>query len=97
MCINVLAREDVIRRHRAHFVYLPLGALGGPTQLLGEIIGLSLLQPCDHNPVAGVHCIDLRKPTMLISTADWMRELDGVYTLTPQRRLGVQHVSYHMV
>lgn len=30
--------QDVIRRHKAKFVHLPMGALGGPTELLVSMI-----------------------------------------------------------
>ena len=70
--------EDIIKRHKAHFVYLPMGALGAPTELPVSSKSLNCgTQPFSFWP---------RKHPMLVTTASWIHGLDGAYTISTEQR-----------
>lgn len=76
--------QETIERHGAHFVYFAMGAVGASTV---NLVSIPLHRRMGIRLQSWQCSTQLRKSTVLISTAPWVKAMGSV-TLTPKRRLG---------
>lgn len=85
--LSGLRMQEIIKRHKAKVSFFSMGMMGGHTQRHGFNLMLCYMNIYAQKKHVSIYPHDLRKQSMLISTAPWLDDLN-CQSLTAERRIG---------